>query len=87
MKIYVTEWVSAIQVPQANRLHADLHAFLTTSEQGWGVDETEVADSSALHYRRGPWERSFFGLGGKLYPAPFHRVTSLYPMRLRLWPL
>ena len=83
MKIYVTEWVSAIQIPRADKMLADLHAFLTTSEQGvWEVDESEAADPSALHYRRGPWERSFFGLGRRMYPAPFHRVTSSYPMRL-----
>ena len=57
---------------------------LLGSEQGaWALDATEKNTPFLLHYRRGSWDRSFFGWGRTMIPAPFHRVTSLSPpMRL-----
>ncbi len=83
MKIWVVEWASAVDVPRFDRIHELLNAFLRASEQGaWTFDTTEKNNPFVLHYRRGPRERSLFGWGRKMIPAPFKRVVSLRPMRL-----
>ena len=83
MKTWVIEWASALEVPRCGKIHRILHAFLLASEQGiWTLDGTEKNTPFLLHYRRGPWDRSFFGWGRTMNPAPFNRVNSLSPMRL-----
>jgi hypothetical protein len=83
MKIWIVEWASAVDVPRFDRIHDVLNAFLRASEQGaWAFDATEKNAPFVLHYHRGPWDRSLFGWGRKMIPAPFKRVVSLRPMRL-----
>jgi hypothetical protein len=80
---WVIEWTAALEVPRRNKVHEAVNAFLETSREGaWMFDDTEENTPRVLNYRRGPWERSFFGWGNRLIPVPFHRVTSLLPMRL-----
>ncbi len=83
MKTWVIEWASALEVPRCGKIHEILHAFLQASEQGaWTLDGTEKNTPFLLYYRRGPWDRSLFGWGRTMIPAPFNRVTALSPMRL-----
>jgi carotenoid cleavage dioxygenase-like enzyme len=50
-------------------IHDTIIAFLQTSEFGtWDVDDTQPNNQFKLHFIRGNWGRSFFGLGSKRAP-------------------
>jgi hypothetical protein len=80
----VTEWEFSMEIPNFEKVHNVLHAFLRTSEHGeWVQDDSEKADPFVLYYRRGLWKKSFFGFGGRLVPLDY-RDARQAPVRLTL---
>ena len=85
------EWKYVLKIPFHDRVHEVLHAFLRTSEQGeWTPNEEIPSDAFVLNYRRGRWQRRWFGRGEWL-PEPWHscfgdatRNAGLAPMELRI---
>ena len=63
-----------IVLPRVNTIHESVIAFLQTVDQGaWSVDESKINNPFKLHFMRGNWGQSFFGLGSKRVPkAAWH---------------
>ena len=62
-------WEHQIEMPFSDRVHDAIYGYLRTSRFGeWKPDESESGDHYVLHFRRGSWMRSLFGIGKKLVP-------------------
>jgi hypothetical protein len=58
------EFIHAIVLPMANSIHETLIAFLQTSDFGtWHADDTKSSTQFLMHFVRGNWRKTLFGLG------------------------
>jgi hypothetical protein len=82
-------YANKIVLPMVDNIHEVLVAFFRTSEQGvWSIDDTQPSDQFNMHFIRGNWRKSFFGLSSKRVPGAGSRdvdgneVTAVRPMQL-----
>jgi len=87
---YRLDWKHQLEMPFADRVHDAILAFLRTSGHGeWKPDEIEESDRFVLHFRRGVWNRSLFGMAKRLIPEPSWKndpTRSSMTLRITLRP-
>ena len=72
------EFLHTILMPPVDSIHEAIVAFLQTSDCGtWEVDDTVTSSQFVLHFVRGNWTRSFFGLGTHRVPAGIEHDSNL----------
>ena len=72
------EFLHTILMPPVDSIHEAIVAFLQTSDCGtWEVDDTVTSNQFVLHFVRGNWTRSFFGLGTRRVPEGIDYYSKL----------